>query len=180
MYNKGGFVLHMLRTIARALKQDPQAGDELFKTALQDFISEQFLDHPSNLDMQLSFGRTYGFDLRWFFEQWVYGTGIPKVEFSHEIAQGADGQLLLRGRLRQRDTDFKFPVAITLHYGRGKDAQAPYFYTWAQQADQLFEVPLPSRPDSVTVNDDLGLLAVIETVPWQRAAGERGTEHAGQ
>jgi hypothetical protein len=183
MYGKGGFVLHMLRTVARALKQDPHAGDELFKTALRSFIKEQFLKHPSNMDMQLSFSRSYGFDLRWFFDQWVYGTGIPKVDFSYEIAKGADGQTLLRGRLKQRDTDFKFPIAVTLRYGKGKKKggeEDPYFYTWAQQADQLFEVPLPSPPDEVAVNEELGVLAVVRTVPWQQAAAPPGGERAGQ
>jgi len=181
MYDKGGYVLHMLRTIARAVKQDPQQGDELFKKALKTFIEEQFLDYPSNLDMQLSFGRTYGFDLRWFFEQWVYGTGIPKVDFSYEVGRNADGQTVLRGRFVQADTDFKFPISVGLHFGKGKKEDSPYFYTWVQSRDQRFEVPLPQAPDSVTVNDDLGVLAIVKDVPWSQAAAPTSSDQrAGQ
>lgn len=172
MYNKGGFIMHMLRTLARQQTGDDKRGDDLFKKAVRSFIDEHYLGAPSNLDMQKSFSASYGTDLAWFFRQWVYGTGVPKLKFSYELDKGPEGPLL-RGRIVQKDTDFKFPIAVTFLRGKGKKADEAHYYQWIEQGDQTFEFgPLPWRPDEVELNKDLGLLCSIDEVPWEQVAGQ--------
>ena len=128
---------------------------------------------PSNLDMQKSLSRSLGTDLSWFFKQWVYGMGIPKLEFSYELATHPDGGTLLRGRIKQRQPGdpFRFPMAVYVRQGKGKSAEEAHFYQWVETGDATFEVgPLPWRPDEVTLNDDLGVLAIVEPVDWKGAA----------
>ena len=171
--NKGGFVMNMLRTYARHLTGSKKKGDALFKQAIRNFIDEFYLKFPSNLDMQKSLSRSFGTDLSWFFKQWVYGMGIPKVEFSYELSKHPDGGTLLRGRVKQRQAGkaFKFPVAVYVRKGKGKKAEEAHFYQMIETADETFEVgPLPWPPTEVTLNDDLGVLAIVEPVDWQGTA----------
>jgi hypothetical protein len=171
VYNKGGWVMHMLRTLARARTGDPAKGDALFAKAMHDFLDTCRAGHvPSNLDLERSLATSYGApaEMAKFFEQWVYGLGVPKIEFSYQVVPAAGGKgTMLRGRVRQKDTDFRFPIAVVLH-AKGAKGDPPFFYQDVTRADHRFEVgPLPFAPDKVTVNDDYGVLAEIKTVSWQ-------------
>ncbi len=123
--------------------------------------------------MEKSLKKSYGESLSWFFKQWVHGMGIPKIQFSYEWDKHPDGGWLLRGRVTQSDTDFRFPVGIFLHEGKGKKATEQHFYQWVTQADETFEVgPLPKRFERVSFNDDFGLLCIWEETAWQGVAGQ--------
>jgi hypothetical protein len=173
IYNKGGYVMHMLRTLARQRTGSDRDGDELFRNVIRAFLDSCYGGFPSNLDMEKSISLGYGENMAWFFKQWVHGMGLPKIQFSHEWTKHPDGGWLLRGRVKQQDTAFKFPVGIFLHEGKGKNATEQHFYQWITQADETFEVgPLPKRFDRVSFNDDYGLLCIWEQTDWQGAAGQ--------
>ncbi len=168
MYSKGALVMQMLRTVARAKEGDKNKGDELFRKAIHDFMDWCSGRHPSNYDLMTHFSQSYGMRLDWFFKQWVYGLGIPKVEFSYQVVPAADGKgWMLRGHVKQKDTAFIFPVSVSLHQ-KGEKGDVPYFYQWVQKSDDTFEKgPIPFMPDKVTLNEDNGLLAIITPVSWQ-------------
>jgi hypothetical protein len=166
MYEKGGYFMHMLRTLARAIRRDPAKGDELFKQAFRTFLDENNGRAPTNMDLQRSLTRSYGIDLEGFFRQWLHGMGAPKLDFSWQAADRPGGGFTLRGRIRQRDTSFSFPIVVVLHYGSGKNAQTAGFYRYVDQPEHVFEVPVERRPDRVTINDDYGLLCSWKEVPW--------------
>ncbi|MEM7247801.1 MAG: M1 family aminopeptidase [Acidobacteriota bacterium] len=172
MYKKGCFVLHMLRIYARHLTGSKEDGDALFKKAVRKFIDEHYTGHPSNLDMLKSFSESYGKSMDWFFKQWVHGMGMPTIEFSYEWDSHPEGGHLLRGRVVQKNTGFKFPVAVYLSGGKGKKGWTDHFYQWIDKPDHTFEVgPIQKKANKVTLNDDYGLLAIVEDVPWQNASG---------
>ena len=98
---------------------------------------------------------------------------IHKAYRKKAKAAHPDGGWLLRGRVTQADTDFKFPVGIFLHEGKGKNATEQHFYQWITKADETFEVgPLPKRFERVSFNDDYGLLCIWEETDWQQVAGQ--------
>jgi aminopeptidase N len=173
MYSKGSFIMQMLRTIARAKFGDGDKikGDALFKQSVRDFMTACTGKAPSNYDLMTSFATSYGMKLDWFFKQWVFGMGIPKVEFSYQIVAAADGKgYMLRGRVKQRDTAFIFPVAVAFHQ-KGQKGDPPFYYQWITKGDETFEKgPIPFRPDKVTINDDKGLLAIVTPVDWETTA----------
>ncbi len=176
MYGKGCLTMHALRMLARARMGGMEEGDALFKKAMRTFIGEcAGKKAPSNLDLMRSLERTYEMPLDWFFKQWVFGLGIPKVEWSYRIEPGADGGSIVRGRVRQNQggTPFQFPLGVSMFQGK---TELGFGYQWIAKADSEFTLELPAgvRPDRITVNDDLGVMGIFKEVPWTAAASASG------
>ncbi len=69
-YNKGGAVVHTLRE---------QIGDEAFWKAINTYLTRHRLGSVESTDLKKAMEETAGQDLTWFFDQWVYGLGYPKL-----------------------------------------------------------------------------------------------------
>ena len=170
MYSKGAYVMHMLRMLARARAGTPEKGDALFKDAMHDFVSECVRSGrpPSNVDMERMLSKSMGMPLDWFFDQWIYGTGVPKVDWSYRVAQNADGTWAVDGRLKQKDTAFQFPLAVSFFE---KDKELGFGYTWIGKQETEFHLgPLPFKPEHVDVNTEFGVLGIFKEVPWTGSA----------
>src|SRR4029077_17296259 len=69
-YEKGGFVLHMLRT---------QVGDNAFFDALRAYYAKHRHDTALTDDLRAEMERTSKQNLGWFFDQWLRRPGYPEV-----------------------------------------------------------------------------------------------------
>lgn len=172
MYGKGCMILHSLRMLARARMDDPAKGDELFKKAMRTFISEcKGKEAPSNMTMMRSLEKTYGMPLDWFWKQWIFGMGVPKVEYAYQMVPAADGGTTINLRVKQLQpgTPFQFPLAVSLWLGK---QELGFDYQWVGKGDTTIKIDLPAgvRPDKLTVNGDIGVLGNFKEVPWQASA----------
>jgi aminopeptidase N len=70
-YQKGGAVVHMLRETV---------GNEAFWKAVNIYLNRHKFDNVESTDLQKAMEEASGQNLNWFFEQWVYGAGIPKLD----------------------------------------------------------------------------------------------------
>jgi len=70
-YNKGGAVLHTLRE---------QVGTEAFWKSLNLYLNRHKFANVESTDLRAAMEATSGQDLGWFFDQWVYGAGAPKLD----------------------------------------------------------------------------------------------------
>lgn len=71
VYQKGGWVLHMLRT---------EVGTETFWTAIREYYRRYQNGNASTADLRAVFEQASGQPLDWFFTQWLTRPGVPKVE----------------------------------------------------------------------------------------------------
>ena len=97
MYGKGAWIMHMLRR---------RMGDERF------------------LKMLAELRRRYEWKtLESFFDQWVYGTGVPTLKLTFAV-KGAAGAYKLTGTVTQSDApeDFSVAVPVEVQTGRAKPA----------------------------------------------------------
>ncbi|MGI8787500.1 MAG: M1 family metallopeptidase, partial [Pyrinomonadaceae bacterium] len=69
-YQKGGAVIHTLRETV---------GTENFWKALNIYLNRHKFGNVETPDLQKAMEETSGKDLNWFFNQWVYGAGYPKL-----------------------------------------------------------------------------------------------------
>lgn len=69
-YKKGGAVLHMLRE---------QVGTEAFWKALNIYLNRHRFGNVESTDLRKVMEETSGQSLGWFFDQWVYGIGAPRL-----------------------------------------------------------------------------------------------------
>ena len=70
-YEKGGFVLHMLRA---------QVGDSAFFRALRAYYAEHRNSTALTDDLQAAMEKTSGQKLDWFFDQWLRRPGYPEID----------------------------------------------------------------------------------------------------
>ena len=72
-YRKGGWVLHMLRRVI---------GDQAFFAGLGEWRRRFAYASATTEDLRETFEAVAGRDLTWFFQQWVYGQGVPAYAWS--------------------------------------------------------------------------------------------------
>ena len=73
VYQKGGWVLHMLRH---------EVGTEHFWTAIRDYYRRYRDQNASTGELRAIFEQVSGKELGWFFTQWLNRAGVPKIEGS--------------------------------------------------------------------------------------------------
>jgi aminopeptidase N len=69
-YQKGGAVIHTLRETV---------GTENFWKAINIYLNRHKLGNVESTDLQRAMEETSAMKLDWFFRQWVYGAGYPKL-----------------------------------------------------------------------------------------------------
>ena len=147
VYNKGPLVLHQLRYVFVVKHKS----DELFWTLLQDFLAKYDYQEASSRDFFDMAEKAMGGKLDWFWNQWFYGGGIPTVRYETDVRQ-QDGKWILSVRGEQVDTEFWLAIPVHLKLADGRDATVPLTFQGTRTAS--FEIPLPSKPSSVSLNDD--------------------------
>ncbi len=145
-YNKGGAVVHMLRS---------QIGDEAFWKAINFYLTRHRFGSVETADLMKVMEETSGQKLDWFFDQWVYGTSYPKLT----IKQGYDEKAkVLRFEITQTQRGdkltpqaFRLPLEIEIT----TPGERPRRETLEINArKQSFEIASPAKPSSVTFDPD--------------------------
>lgn len=167
VYEKGGYVLHMLRMMLF----DPQNKnpEQRFKEMMHDFTQTYDNQAASTEDFKAIVDKhmTDAMDLEsnhrmdWLFRQYVYGTGIPQYQFHYDVQDAGGGQFKISGTLSRSGVpdDWKDIVPVYLHRGSGAVRMG---FINAIQPKTTFEFTLPFRPDKLTLNDNEDILADIK------------------
>lgn len=71
VYEKGAWALHMLRG---------QVGDRIFWEGIREYYRRYRDGNATTADFRKVMEETFGKDLGWFFQQWLYRAGTPVVE----------------------------------------------------------------------------------------------------
>ncbi len=107
VYSKGGYVLHMLRMLM--WEQGSPNPDAKFIALMKDYTSTYGGKLATTADFQQVVERhmTPAMNAKgdgkmdWFFQQWVYGTEVPRYEHDLKFAKGDEGKTRLTGTIRQ-------------------------------------------------------------------------------
>ncbi len=166
VYQKGGWVLHMLRMML----DDPgdKQRDRRFIAMMHDF-TKTYQNQPASTEdfrrvvekhMLPSMNVDSNGTMNWFFDSWVYGTGIPHYEFRYGIKAAAEGKWELSGVLQQTRVpeSFRMTVPVYIHQGDGMQRLG---WLNATSRETPFHVTLPFKPDKVTISEWEDLLATI-------------------
>jgi hypothetical protein len=118
VYSKGTWVAHMLRTLMRGEGTNP---DEAFLKMIREFLqtfdgkeaSTFDLKHVAEKYMPKSMDLRKDGKLDWFFDQWVFETGIPSYETSYKVDASRDG-FIVQGNIKQTGVPdgFIMPVPV--------------------------------------------------------------------
>ena len=127
-YSKGGYILLMLRSMM--YDDDATSGDKdhRFIEMMHDFITSHH-DKPASTESFKAIVEKYmtpGMDLQkngrldWFFDEWIYGTHVPRYAFKYEVLPAEAGQVKVRTEITQSEVDDRFAMFVPLYGDFGK------------------------------------------------------------
>lgn len=149
-YEKGAFVLHMLKK---------QVGERAFYQALRAYYAKHKNSTALTDDLRMEMERSSGQTLGWFFDEWLRRPGYPTVtadwaydSTAHEVAitVSQDEQF---GR-------FQFPLTVAVVDSAGVMRRATVQLSAAATAVQL-RFPMAAPPAGVILDPDVQLLAAL-------------------
>ena len=123
-YQKGAFVLHMLRT---------QLGDSAFFRGLRDYYISHKHGNALTDDLRGALERASGKDLRSFFDQWLRRPGYPVVAVSWSVnPTGARIRVTQSGQFGL--FEFPLPIEVTMKDGTKVSLTIPVMAAPATEA----------------------------------------------
>ena len=159
IYEKGAFVLHMLRMMLT----DLETGDDTrFRELMQTFAANHLFGVASTTSFEAVVTEAFGEPMDWFFDQWVYGVDVPTYRRDLDVSRTSDQDepFVLHGTIRQEDvpSDFRMPVPIVVRF---EDHPPLATRVWVQGKSVEVEIPLPAEPKDVEFNYHHGVLAQV-------------------
>ena len=163
VYEKGAWVMHMLRIMMLDLKT---MNEDRFTRMMRDFYAQHQGKRATTDDLRRTAERHIGVDMGWYFDQWITGGAIPTYQVATRIEPAESGQYRVRLRVRQSEVpaSFRAYVPVTVQLGKESVARVRVKIEGAQSD---VELPLmPSKPTDVRFNDMSGVLADVKSVAW--------------
>jgi hypothetical protein len=162
VYRKGAWVLHMLRNLLLDLDT---MSDARFTGLMRDFYRTYAGRAASTTDFQFLAEAHVGQGLSWFFDQWVYGTGVPTYDFAWTSEPAGEGRFLVRCRVEQTGVppSFRMYVPVKVEFAGGRFARTRVLVEGARSE---FTLPVPLAPQEVVFNDLSSVLCEVRSVPW--------------
>lgn len=145
-YQKGGRILHMLRNYV---------GDQAFFASLNKYLTTNKFGNGSAHKLRLAFEEVTGKDLNWFFNQWYFGSGHPKLEISYAYDEVAHKAQVFIKQTQTGEKIFKLPIAVDIYYGAQKTRQQ----IWANSKSDTFSFAAATKPDLINVDADKVILS---------------------
>ena len=146
VYQKGGWVLHMLRGLI---------GDQSFNAGLRDYYRRYRDRNATTSDLRQVMEEASGRNLSEFFRQWVNTPGIPYLEGTWRFdAAGKRVQIVLRQT--QPGALFTFPLDIGVR--AAADQPLRIEHVDVTRREQTFEFKADSAPSELVLDPNVWLL----------------------
>ena len=136
-YQKGGSILHMLRT---------WLGDSAFFKGLNRYLTVNPFGTGEAHQLRLALEEVSGKDLNWFFNQWFFSSGNPVVDISYNYNTAAMTVTVTIAQLQE--PVFQLPLQIDVYEGTDKKS----YSVWVKDKTSTFTFPYTRKPDLVNVD----------------------------
>ncbi len=157
VYNKGAWVVHMLRYVV---------GDSAFFEILPAFANDPAFkyDHASTQELITLSETISGMELNWFFDQWVYQEGRPNYLTTWESSDtsGTWESRVSVDQVQSSGPTFKMPLELL--FVSGTDSLFENVYDSTTHFESTFS--LPWEPENVVV-DPRGWVLKSRTKPLE-------------
>ena len=147
VYNKGAWIVDMLRY---------HLGDEKFFKAMSTYYQRYKFKVARISDFIEVFNEVSGEDLSWFFEQWLYNSGIPKLGSEYNVDKGELGYNVSLS-LFQLGSVFKLKIPIVIYTEEGS---RHVFHVWFNSSSGSYSFIVRDRPTQIIVDEDNYILKV--------------------
>ena len=142
-YQKGGVVLHMLRETV---------GTEAFWKGVNLYLEKHKFDNVVSSDLESAMEEASGQNLKWFFDQWVYAAGYPKLEITKSYDPSAGTLHLTIDQVQTEDggtpAAFSFPLDVEVGTSNGPVTQTLQI----SKRSESFNIKLPATPVGLVID----------------------------
>jgi aminopeptidase N len=146
-YQKGVGILHMLRNYL---------GDDAFFAGITEYLKTYEYQNAEAHQLRLAFEKVSGKDLNWFFNQWYFGSGHPKLSYTSTYEPVKKQVTVVINQ--SQDQPFEFPLVIDV-YDNGKPMRQK---VWVDaKAKNTFTFDSSKTPDLININADGILVADV-------------------
>lgn len=155
-YPKGAYVLQMLRSIMYS--QDDR--DKAFIEMMHDFV-ESHRDRPASTESFKAIAEKHmtkmmnlqgNGRLDWFFDEWVYGTQIPRYHFDYQVTPADGGKVKLHMTVTQSEVDDHFAMLVPVFADFGSGMVRIGQFAIAGNNTRSLDAELPTAPKKVALN----------------------------
>lgn len=140
IYQKGAWVLHMLRGVV---------GDTAFWAGIRDYYRAHKDGHATTADFRAAMERASGRDLGVFFDQWLTRGGLVRLNGEWSYRAEAKSVTL---RLTQRDPARTFTMPLQVGVYTAGSATPAITTVQLSETAQEFQIPASQRPDRVVLD----------------------------
>lgn len=144
-YQKGGAVLHTLRE---------EIGTEAFWKGANVYLNRHKFGNVETSDLKKAMEEASGKDLTWFFDQWVYGAGHPKLDIRQTYSPSSKTLKLTIAQTQKADgitpQTFILPASVSYKIA-GKVILQPIRIT---KRVETFTFKAGARPSDVELDPD--------------------------
>jgi aminopeptidase N len=144
-YQKGGRILHMLRKYV---------GDIAFYSSLNKYLTDNKFSNGSAHKLRMAFESVTGKDLNWFFNQWYFKSGHPKLDIKYGY-DSTNKLAIVYIKQTQGGINFQLPISIDVYQGATKNNNT----VWLKSKSDSFYFPAASKPELINVDGENILLA---------------------
>jgi hypothetical protein len=157
-YPKGAFVLQMLRSMMRS--NNAKDTDMAFIDMMHDFV-DSHRERPATTESFKAIAEkhmTKIMDLQgngrldWFFDEWVYGTQIPRYHLEYQLSPADGGGVKLHVTLTQSEVDEHFAMLVPVSADFGKGMVRIGQVGISGNSTRNVDVLLPASPKKVVLN----------------------------
>jgi len=144
-YEKGGWVLHMLRR---------KLGDTLFWKGMRTYFKKDDNLNANTADFEHIMEQSSGQNLQVFFKQWLYTAGHPEIKLNWKYDTMQKQAVLTF--VQKQDGLFDFPLEYKID---GK-----LYKLNISQRETTVKIDLAAKPVDIVLDPDVNLLAGFEVV----------------
>ncbi|HJU56007.1 MAG TPA: M1 family aminopeptidase [Pyrinomonadaceae bacterium] len=150
VFYKGAMVFRMLRE---------GLGKEKFQDLLRDFLVQYRDKNASIDDFEKLATKHAGQNMRYFFAQWVEGTGVPEFTYDYQIIRTRSGKFRTRGTIKQNIESLKMPLELML---RSEGGDNPTITLNMEQKSEDFDFESAGQPVEVVVDPNNRILRMSD------------------
>jgi len=160
-YQKGAWILHMLRNM---LLDSRTMSEDRFKAMMRSFYTTYRGKRATTLDFQRVVEQNVGRPMDWFFDEWVYGTGVPTYTFAWNVEPGENGKYVAHLRIKQTDVPDSFAMYVPLRIKFAEGEALVRVLVRGPLTEQT--IALPAEAKSMELSPFESVLAQVKTEGW--------------
>ena len=144
-YSKGGRILHMLRNLV---------GDSAFFKGLNLYLTTNKFKSAEAHHLRLALEEVSGMDLSWFFNQWYFGNGHPKLDIQYKYNDTLKEAMVIVKQTQNTGKLFRLPTTIDIYEGSNKKRNSVII----ENLVDTFRFTYTNKPDLINFDGDKILL----------------------